>query len=339
MAHHEDRARAVPAAVSTPGVRARPARRRRTPSRPRARVPLPRLRRRGPLEPGQAGARLPVLRHRVAGDARDARRRDGDRRARPRRGAARRSRTPPAAGRRRRPPCAARAARRSRSSTPTRSASAATSAARPRSCRTSRSRTRSGPSRCCRSRSAEPQARDLHPRLVQATAGSRPNRFARAARSPTRSRASTCRTGRSTPRPTRPGPRRRATTTTSTVNGKREQRVRWTPASGSLSHVVRRRAGLRLDAAWTPACCAASSRSRRTTLDPLRPGLPRRLGRRALPDRPRGGGARRSRQQMDAQLRELCAAPGARRHPAQPGRPRAATAVSPSSTSWRRCGW
>ncbi len=49
-------------------------------------VRVPRVRRRGDLEPGEAAARLPVLRHRVAGDAGGRRR---DRRARPRERAAR----------------------------------------------------------------------------------------------------------------------------------------------------------------------------------------------------------------------------------------------------------
>ena len=47
------------------------------------------MRRRRALEPRETGAGLPVLRHRVAGDAADARRRDGRRRARPRCRAAR----------------------------------------------------------------------------------------------------------------------------------------------------------------------------------------------------------------------------------------------------------
>ena len=55
-------------------------------------VSLPGLRRRGALESGQAGADLPVLRHRVAGDAADARRRHGHRRARSGRGASQHSR-------------------------------------------------------------------------------------------------------------------------------------------------------------------------------------------------------------------------------------------------------
>ena len=51
---------------------------RETPPHPRPadgarQVSLPGLRRRGQLEPGEAGARLPVLRHRIAGDARAAR--------------------------------------------------------------------------------------------------------------------------------------------------------------------------------------------------------------------------------------------------------------------------
>ena len=63
-----------------------------------AEVRLPGVRRRSGLESGEAEARLPVLRHRVAGASSP---RDGrDRRARSRRGAARRSPTTRAAGRR-----------------------------------------------------------------------------------------------------------------------------------------------------------------------------------------------------------------------------------------------
>ena len=131
-----------------------------------AEVPLPGVRRRSALESGQAGARLPVLRHRVAGDAADARRRDGRSSSTiwPRRCATFPTRARLAGGEDLRPlpELPGDLGVRSR----TRSARAATSAARRSWCRTSRSRTRSVPSRCCRSRSRAAGARP-DPRLVR----------------------------------------------------------------------------------------------------------------------------------------------------------------------------
>ena len=111
--------------------------------------------------PGEAGARLPVLRRpsRPRRCRRAAPTRSSSSTIWPRRSAPFRTRR--AAGRPRRPPSAARAARRFRSSTPTRSAAAATSAARRRSCRTRRSRIRFVPSRCLPLKISESQARDL----------------------------------------------------------------------------------------------------------------------------------------------------------------------------------
>ena len=154
VAHHED-ARS-PSSCSSPSrrrdrppVRAQTSGRRR--SRPHAqKFNCPACGAEAQLESGEAGAGLPVLRRRVAGDAPGPRRRHRHRRARSGGGAAQHSRFGARLAGRRRSPSAARAARRSRSSTPTRSAAAATSADPRRWCRTKRSRTRSGPSRCCR---------------------------------------------------------------------------------------------------------------------------------------------------------------------------------------------
>ena len=113
---------------------------------------MPRLRRRGGLESGEAEARLPVLRDRVA--RRSSTHDRHDRRARSRRARCAASATTRAAGRPRSGRSSARAATRSRCSIRSGRRRTANSAARRSSCPTRRPSPRSGPRACCRSRSA-----------------------------------------------------------------------------------------------------------------------------------------------------------------------------------------
>ena len=205
-------------------------------------VRLPRLRRRGALESGQAEARLPVLRHRVAGDSST------------RRGADRRSTT---SCRR----CAAigddrarLAGRQASGQVPelpgdlgVRPASvrrrAASSAGRRSSSPTRRSKHAFRPESAAAVQGQRAAGARAHPRPGTASCGSRPTRSS-ARRSPTRSAASTCPTGPSTrsvdARVDGRGGHTYYTTETYAQNGQTRTRqvrqVRWEPAAGRLQH-------------------------------------------------------------------------------------------------------
>ena len=295
---------AVSAVADAPASRADDADDRRDRARE---VSLPRLRRRSALEPGEAGARLPVLRHRVAGDA--------ARRAAP---------TPSSSStisrrRSRRIPDDARGWQAEKTSVRCQSCQAI-SVFDPDEGRPALRLLRIGAARAVRAGQGRVPARvaaaaqDLRvagarsdSRAGTDASGWRRTRSSRR-RSPTRSRASTCRTGPSTRTRTPRGPPRRASTTTRVEGGKQVRHVRWTPASGELSHVfddelVPASVGVRC----RPAA-RRSSRFRPATLDPVRPRLSRRLDGRALSDRPRRRRRRARAQQMEAALERLCAA-------------------------------
>ena len=198
-----------------------------------------------------------------------------------------------------------------------RSASAASSAARRSSCRTSRSRTRSARSRCCRSKISESQAREL----IRAWYGRQwlaPNELKQARAHRHRSRASTCRTGRSTRRRTRSWTAESGTYYYD--NAERQAR-----AEGALDAGLRRAVDHVFDDELVCASTGVDAWLLRQVepfptddADSVRPRLSRGLDGRALSDRS-GRTPRRDRaQQMDAKLRQLCAAAGAGRHAAEP---------------------
>ena len=118
---------------------------------------------------------------------------------------------------------------------------------------------------------SEPQARDL----IRAWYGRQwlaPNALQREGAHRHGARRSTCRTGRSMPRPTRAGPPRPASTTTRARAASRCSAVRWTPASGELSHIFDDElvcASMGVDARQA---AAQSSRFRPATLMPYDPG-------------------------------------------------------------------
>ncbi len=122
-----------------------------------AEVRLPGLRRRSGLESGQGEARLPVLRHRIAGEARRRTARSSSTIS-SRRCAA--FPTTRAAGRRTSARCAARAATRSPCSTRAAGAELPVLRLGAARCRTRRRSRRSGPRACCRSASPNGSARD-----------------------------------------------------------------------------------------------------------------------------------------------------------------------------------
>ena len=303
-------------------------------------VRVSRLRRRGELESREAEARVPVLRHRVAGAARRRRR---DRRARPRRRAARHRRRPPrlagASGAR----SSAGAATRSRCSIPRGRRRTASSAARRSSCPTRRRSRRSGRRACCRSRSASRRRATASARGT-AGCGSRPGALKKTALTDTVRGVYLPYWTFDAPRRRRRGPPRPGTTTTrprpTRENGqthtRQVQHVRWEPAAGPRPALLRRRPRLRVGRRPPgPAARHRAVSDRRAQA--LRRRLRRRLGRRALPDRPRRGRAARARRDgreaAGACARSRCpATPTATSRSAPTGRGRR------SSTSSRRCG-
>ncbi len=130
---------------------------------------------------------------------------------------------------------------------------------------------------------AESQCPRFDSRLVRPTvAGAEQSRSRR--RSPTPSRACTCPTGPSMRTFTRTGPPTQATTTTSAADKQRERRVRWTTGVRRTHSLLRRRTGVRVDRRGRPHVAPG-----RTVPDDgtraVRRRLPRRVDRRALPDR------------------------------------------------------
>ena len=207
---------------------------------------------------------------------------------------------------------------------------------RPRALRGGR-RTRSGRSRSCRSRS--PSRRPA----TSCAPGTASLWFAPAASarrpSPTRSRASTSRTGRSTRRRTRAGPRRRATTTTSTENGKQERQRPLDAGLGSLCRTCSTTSWCAPRAACDPACCARSSRSRRTTLVPYDPGylagwVVERYQIDLVGRRRSARGSRWTKRCGSSAPSEV---PG--RHPPEPGGARELSRPDLQAHPGRRCGW
>ncbi len=83
--------------------------------------------------------------------------------------------------------------------------------------------------------------------------------------------------------------------------------MRWTPASGELSHVFDDELVCASRGRGRAASCARIEPFPTDTLVPYDPGYLVRLDGRALPDRSRGGGATSRAQQMDGELRPLCA--------------------------------
>ena len=287
--------------------------------------------------PGQAGADLPVLRHGIAGHARDAqrRRRSSSSTISPPRCAA--FPTTRAAGRPRRPPSAARAARRSRCSIPAKVGQ-----------------------RCdfCGSAALVPyeQVKDAFRPEVAAAA-----QDLRVAGARSDSRAGTAASGsRRT--------RFNAKALTDTVKGiylpywtfDANADARWTADSGTYYYVRRGQeagAARALDAgvrrarrtSSTMSWCRASlgveptaAARGRAVSDRHARAVRRRvsgwLDGRALSDRSRGRGRRDRAQQMEATLRRAVRAAGARRHAPQSGGRCDVHATRRSSTSWRRSG-
>ena len=277
----------------------------------------------------------------------DADRRGDDRGARPGRGAARHSATTSAAGRRRRPPVKCQSCQ-------------AISVLRPR---------RASAQRCDFCGSAQLVAYEevkaafrpesLLPMKVSETAGARAASaagMAAAGSRPTGSNAgahrhgqaaSTSPTGPSTPRSHADVDGRDRAITTTTTETYRDANGKTQHAPGAedplaaqqrrARPLLRRRTGAAPRAAFTRRCCAASSRFPTNELVPYDAGYSVRLGRRALPDRPRRRGPARARGD-GPQGRGAVRAARCRATPTATSACAPTTPARRSSTSWRRCG-
>ena len=304
-------------------------------------VRLSRVRRRGVLESGEAEARLPVLRDRVA---RQVRRGAGrDRRARSRHRASRHRRRATRLEESRSARCAARAATRSPCSIRSARRRTASSAGRRSSCPTRRRSRRSSPESVLPFAVAR-RMRATASASGTASCGSRRIALKRSALTDTVQghlpsvldvRRAAC-----DARWTAEAGHYYYTTETYSEDGQTRTRqvrhVRWEPAAGALSHffdddLVCASVGVH------PRPAARHRAVPDAVAQALRCRLRRGLGRRALPDRPRRRGATRARDAMEARLTR-CARSRSRATPIAISRCARITPARRSSTSWRPCG-